>query len=214
MTMQPGAWTEYYDQYQVPQFIIDRIWESYSEALSKHIQSDQSDMVIAELGGAGENLFADKFYQRFNRLSAYHVLDNNAAGLELTRKSAKKGMTLHNIDLLDPEAVSRLGLGADIVFSAGLIEHFTEEDTRKMIESHFKLAKPGGLVLLSFPTPTQVYWIFRWLLEITDKFPPLFERPLTAKEVIQTTGSHGILLESHKIWSTILTQQLILVRKI
>lgn len=211
--MQPDAWTKYYNQHHVPPFIIEQLWKNYYSALTRHIQPNQSGLIIAELGGAGENLFADKFYQNFDKVQEYHVLDNNVTGLELTRQNAKESMILHEADLLDMDAVSTLDLKADIVFSAGLIEHFTVEDTSKMIEAHFKLVRPGGLVLLSFPTPTAIYWGFRWLLEKTNKFPPLFERPLTPKEVIQTTDKLGGLLESHKIWSTILTQQLILVRQ-
>ncbi len=36
---------------------------------------------------------------------------------------------------------------------AGLIEHFVPEDTEKIVQAHFDMAKSSGLVLMSFPTP-------------------------------------------------------------
>jgi predicted SAM-dependent methyltransferase len=43
---------------------------------------------------------------------------------------------------------------ADICFSVGLIEHFTEEDLPRVVSAHFDVVRPGGLVVISFPTPT------------------------------------------------------------
>ena len=66
---------------------------------------------------------------------------------------------------------------------------------------------------MSFPTPTWLYWSFRWLLERAGRFPPLFERPIASGELMPVISRMGTPLENYKIWRTILTQQLMLVRK-
>ncbi len=67
--------------------------------------------------------------------------------------------------------------------------------------------------MMSCPTPTVPYWLFRKLLEKTGKFPPLFERPLSLEEVNETVDQVGFALESKVNWATILTQLLVIARK-
>ena len=119
------------------------------------------------------------YYHRFKKafkLAEYHIVDNNEFGLNLFRQKNENTAHLHKFDLLKSD-IGNLGITADIVFSSGLIEHFVPEDTKNIVESHFAITKGGGLVLLSFPTPTLIYWAFRRFLEATDKFPPLLRDP-------------------------------------
>ena len=50
-------------------------------------------------------------------------------------------------------------------------------------------------------------------LEAARLFPPLYERPLGKDEVLSTTTRLGDTLDCHRIWSTILTQMIVAVRK-
>lgn len=43
----------------------------------------------------------------------------------------------------------------DVVYSAGLIEHF--EDPRPIVEAHFRLCRPGGKVVISIPNFSGIY---------------------------------------------------------
>lgn len=116
----------------------------------------------------------------------------------------------HDVDLLtDP--LPRLQ--ADIVFSAGLIEHFTPDDTARMIAAHAALVKPGGLILMSFPRPTVPYWVTRWLATWLGMFSvDLYERPLTRADIEPVIMQHGKVLAYETIWTTLLTQSLVAVR--
>ncbi len=39
----------------------------------------------------------------------------------------------------------------DVVYSLGLVEHFTLEETRALIDEHIRVCKPGGLVIVAVP---------------------------------------------------------------
>lgn len=89
---------------------------------------------------------------------------------------------------------------ADLVFSFGLIEHFFETDTRHAVASHFDLAKPGGLVFLSFPTQPLRYRLVRSVLEMVSLWPFVGERPLTFVEVRSYASLFGMELASVPVW--------------
>lgn len=209
-------WTSYYSdhKYRAPEFIIKKLWKNYRGLLKKHAYQEiynKNDLVIAELGGADSH-FYELFLDELN-ISSYNVIDNNEFGLQMSKNTNSSVLCLHNFDLLKDDP-SKLNVCADLVFSAGLIEHFTPENTRTIIESHFSLLKSGGIAFVSFPTPTLVYKAFRCFLEKVDRFPPLYERPLHPDEVIETVQKYGVVLDNIRIYSTLLTQQVILVKKL
>lgn len=205
-------WNEYYrnGEFDVPPFIINALWRNYEQAIRRHIGPHQSGLIVMELGGA-DSCFYPQFRKAFD-VAEYHIVDNNDFGLNLFQNKQDKGVFLHNVDLLNGNP-QKLVTRADIVFSAGLIEHFIPNDTETIVQAHFELAKPGGLVMMSFPTPTAIYWTFRWFLEKTGKFPPLFERPIKSDEVMRVLKNFGSPLETYKIWNTLLTQLFTLTRK-
>lgn len=64
----------------------------------------------------------------------------------------------------------------DVVWSAGLIEHFFDRDI-DVVREHVKAAKPGGIVLLSVPAKYSLHWLhysltrpkaLRWLWPWSD----------------------------------------------
>jgi len=205
-------WTEYYSnsEFDVPPFIIDALWKNYEKVIRRHIGQSQFGLTVVELGGA-DSCFYQQFRKAFD-VAEYHIVDNNQFGLDLFKYKEDKGTYLHNLDLLKDDS-QKVPLKADIVFSAGLIEHFIPEDTEKIVRAHFDMTKSQGLVLMSFPTPTVVYWSFRRFLERTGKFPPLFERPIRPTEIMPILRRFGTPLKTYKIWKTILTQLLTLTRK-
>ncbi len=164
---------------------------------------------IVELGGAN-SCFLDRILDEL-RPGIYHVVDNNQYGLDLLRERLAAGspVVLHNRNVLDPS----LDVRADVVFSVGLIEHFGKPDTRKIVLAHFEMLKPGGLALISFPTPTLLYRGARLLCEGLGlwKFPD--ERPLTREEVAATVGERGRIVYEKMLWPIVFTQRMIVARK-
>lgn len=167
---------------------------------------------ILELGGAN-SCFAGAISEQCNP-SAYSVADNNKFGLSLFSQNfgARKNFSATEVDALDRNSVVEIGQH-DIVFSVGLIEHFDPENTAKCIESHFAACKNGGVVLITFPTPTKLYRGIRGVAEITGKWAFPDERPLLFEEVTATGARFGEPLHQSINWYIGLTQGYVVYQK-
>src|SRR5229473_3246093 len=164
---------------------------------------------IVELGGAN-SCFLDTILRELEPRE-YHIVDTNEYGLDLLRRRIKpeQNVTLHNISALE----YRPSEPADVVFSVGLIEHFDPGGTEAMIRAHFKVLRPGGCAIISFPTPTWLYRVARNLTEAIGlwKFPD--ERPLRRSEVIKTARELGEIVYEKTLWPLVFTQQLLVIKK-
>ncbi len=202
-------WDRYYEQYPIPQFMVRRLWAHFAAVMTRHLDKAGERLVVAELGGADSCMY-ERFVGTFG-VREYHVLDNNRLGLQRFLERKRSNTLVHDCDLLQGGIPRQIA--ADVVFSVGVIEHFEPADTAKVIDAHFAVARPGGLIVMSFPTPTALYWGYRKFLEAARLFPPLYERPLGRDEVLATTARLGERLDCHRIWSTVLTQMIVAARK-
>ena len=164
---------------------------------------------ICELGGAN-SCFYDALRLSYPE-SDFIAIDNNILGLRLLEQRAsdqRRTRTL-NYDLTSMPAGI---VEADIVFSVGLIEHFAAEQTAHVIGRHFSCVKSGGLVVITFPTPTFLYRIARTLAESAGlwRFPD--ERPLPWAEVLAEVARHGMVLTTFTNWPLVLTQGVVVAR--
>ena len=101
----------------------------------------------------------------------------------------------------------------DIVFSVGLIEHFTAQELEAVVTAHFLPLRPGGICILSFPTPTWLYRTARWISESLGMWIFWDEQPLHQAKVITLIRQYGDLLHSHINWMAVFTQAFLVVRK-
>jgi cyclopropane fatty-acyl-phospholipid synthase-like methyltransferase len=101
----------------------------------------------------------------------------------------------------------------DVVFSVGLIEHFSPEGTRKVIKAHFDAVRSGGIVLMSFPTPTWLYHCTRFFSELFGLWIFTDERPLHKEEVLDAVALYGHILYVKTIWPIFLTQKIVIAKK-
>ena len=159
---------------------------------------------LVEFGGAN-SCFLEKIETEIAPRE-YHVVDTNAYGLSLLRD---RRVTAHQQDC----RALTIDLNADAVFSIGLIEHFDSAGTREAVRSHFALLRPGGCAIISFPTPTPLYRVARWLTEAVGawKFPD--ERPLDRDEVIAAAREFGRVEFEKVLWPIVFTQRLMVFRK-
>jgi len=164
-------------------------------------------LTIVEIGGAN-SCFLDTILSAV-KCSAYHVVDTNRYGLSLLEARSASVLRLHQQSVLS----LHLDVRADVVFSVGLIEHFDAAETREAVRAHFRLIKPGGLVLITFPTPTILYRVTRGFLESIGqwKFPD--ERPLRYEEVLAAIGEWGEVIFQKTLWPLLLTQGMIVAKR-
>ncbi|MBK9170251.1 MAG: GtrA family protein [Bryobacterales bacterium] len=165
---------------------------------------------VYEFGG-GNSCFLEPIAAGI-RPASYHVVDTNPLGLDLLRRrtaDATLPVVLHQDDVLRLDAPK----AADVVFSVGLIEHFEPSGTARCVSAHFDTVKPGGWVLVSFPTPTWLYRFIRGALELAGLWKFQDERPLDRDEVMRAAGSHAELVWEKTLWPLGLTQHMMLFRK-
>lgn len=177
--------------------------------LRRYVPPVPGGAVLAELGGAN-SCFFDAVAAAL-RPRAYHVVDSNRLGLDRMRErlGPRPDVVYHLRDVLALEA----GLQADAVFSVGLVEHFDVEGTRRAIEAHFRVLRPGGTCVVAFPTPTPLYRATRGLAELLGiwKFPD--ERPILRPEAASAIEAHGEILDGSVVWPIFLTQMFLVARK-
>lgn len=171
---------------------------------------------FVEIGGAN-SCFLDAILARLQP-AVYHVVDLNRYGLDLlaarTRDLSGKHcpeIVLHHADAL---RIQDLNLVADAVFSIGMVDHFDPAGTRAAIQAHFAPLQPGGIAIISFPTPTWLYRLARGLFESLGlwKFPD--ERPLKREEVAANIEGLGEIIFEKTLWPLIFTQHVIVARRI
>ncbi|HEY1339250.1 MAG TPA: glycosyltransferase [Bryobacteraceae bacterium] len=164
---------------------------------------------IIEIGGAN-SCFLDRIVAALAPKS-YDVVDTNSYGLSLleARVGGSDTVSLHEQSVLS----LALEKQADLVFSIGLVEHFDPKETREAILAHFDPLRPGGVAIISYPTPTLLYRTARKFLELTGlwKFPD--ERPLRRGEVAAAIAERGEVLFEKTLWPLILTQHFVVARK-
>lgn len=201
-------WDEYYNAPFKTASISRKFTEKKLHQLIE-IFKPETIQHICELGG-GNSYFFPKLREKYPQ-ALYTIIDNNQRGLDIFREQhlSEKKIELLNGNVIEPEfAIS----AADVIFSIGLIEHFFHQNTAKAIQTHFACARPGSLVIITFPTPTWLYIIARRLTELLGlwKFPD--ERPLQIKEVVGEVTKYGEILHISINWPVVFTQGVVVAR--
>jgi len=120
-----------------------------------------------------------------------------------------------NIELRNENILNSVGKTEqyDVVFSVGLIEHFSPEDTIKSIAAHFDYLKFNGICIITFPTPTWLYKLTRKMAELMGLWIFHDERPLKMVEVITEVQKYGVIRHTSITWPIFLTQGVVVVSK-
>lgn len=209
--MKKTDWDSYYEKpYKTSGFLKGIVTRRLLNVIKKYSPVEKG-VSLLEFGG-GNSCFYELFDRTFEP-SGYYIVDNNQVGLNrfAERIGERPNTHLMNRDILDTAGSG--DIQCDIVFSIGLIEHFSPENTRKAILSHFKVLKRGGLLILGFPTPTFLYRITRKISEILGLWMFHDERPITIGEVLETVDGHGCVLEKKIIRAIFLTQAMVVIKK-
>ena len=208
--MKKTDWTKYYDTpYKAASFTRKITGRTLIESIKAHA-TKKTDMVLTELGGAN-SAFLELIIEQLNPCK-YNIIDLNKTGLEKTRDRIPSGKNIELLhkDILKDDLKTEQ---SDLVLSVGLIEHFDPKGTQQAVKAHFDLLKPGGLAVITFPTPTCLYRSARYIAEKMEVWIFHDERPLEFKEVIVAVEKYGHVLGQEIIWPIIFTQGLVVCRK-
>lgn len=203
-------WDSYYEKPIITSSYSRRIVQKILiNLIARYTTSPENNLLLAEFGGAN-SCFFDAIQEQI-KPKIYFVVDNNKKGLDKlsTRTTNLESVKVCETDILNLAISDQF----DLTFSIGLIEHFNPHDTAQMVMKHFTATKPGGIVILSFPTPTFLYRITRFFAEKLGLWIFHDERPLLPEEVMQTIKKHGHIFYSKTIWPIFLTQHIIVAKK-
>lgn len=205
-------WTKYYEEKKSWASLFTQRYtlKNILNAIDRYVKNS-SDIHVCEMGG-GNSCFAVKMCKE-KVIHTYDVIDNNELAVELFNglelEAKEHGGECR--DLLRDETVNRAKY--DFVYSVGLIEHFREEDVRTMIRRHFEYCKNGGVVFITFPTPTRRYIFVRKCMEFLGVWQFHDEKPIRYDEIICCFESYGVVLEHFINNKLPLTQEVVVVRK-
>jgi putative flippase GtrA len=205
-------WDAYYAEPFIAAPFTRRITARLLERLIRRFAPGTEPLKIMELGGAN-SCFHDHLTAALHP-SRYDIADNNQLGLQAFREKVdgNPSSVAHNLDVLSP-GVEELAGRYDVCFSVGLVEHFDPVGTARSIASHLTMLRPGGLAIITYPTPTWLYRMTRFLAESTGQWTLWDERPLLPEEVMQVVQPLGEVLHTQINWKIFLTQGVVVVRK-
>lgn len=205
-------WTSYYAG---KRSVVSTLTQKCTlEIIIKYLElSYKGDKIdILELGG-GNSCFASQICKN-KPIGSYDIIDNNELSIDLFKKQSLMAdhHNGYNIDLMLPWE-SQNNRKYDFVYSIGLIEHFDRESQRKVVLQHFNYCKEGGIVLISFPTPTKKYLFIRKLMELLGLWQFWDEVPLKVCDIDEVLEEQGYIKSIELNKKLPLSQMVVVVEK-
>jgi hypothetical protein len=204
-------WDRYYDRPLATAKLTRRYSGHWLRTAIRQHAARPSDISVIEFGG-GNSCFFRTLVDSLP-ISRYEIADLNEKSLQLFERQGREVLSVstasHRVNLLTDTPSLVL---ADVVFSVGLIEHFTSEGTRDVVRRHFACVKDGGVVIITAPTPTWLYRMTRAAAEQIGVWQFPDERPLLPEEILRAGEGLGTLLCSQTLWPLVLTQQAVVWR--
>ena len=201
-------WDEYYNNVSG----LSKYTRLYTQnwLISQISNTKFSNIKLAEFGG-GNSCFHDAVIEKCN-IASYTIYDNNEVGIsKFDEKYNYNGISKSiNCDLLNNEIVNSHQY--DLVYSVGLIEHFDKEGTKNIVKKHFDAVKPGGIVIITAPTPTYLYKLIRSCAELCGVWKFHDERALSREEMHSCVIDYGDIVSEKLLWAIGLTQYAIVVK--
>ncbi len=199
-------WDRYYDRPLATAKLTRRYTGHWLATAMRKFTGGTDRLSVVEFGG-GNSCFFQPLVTALP-IARYDVVDLNEKSLRLFEEQARRfpsvATSARRADL--QSEVPALA-PADVVFSVGLIEHFAPAQTLEVARRHFACAKPGGVVIITAPTPTWLYRVTRFAAEQIGVWQFPDERPLRPAEIVGAGGGLGVPKQSSTLWPLVLTQQ-------
>lgn len=119
-------------------------------------------------------------------------IDYAESSLAIIRSISKEeGISVHAVQG-DAFALPFGDHSFDIVFHQGLLEHFGENDARKLLRENIRVVKPGGLLLVDVPQRYHIYTIFKHILILIGRWFAGWEREFSVRELKWVVEGEGV----------------------
>lgn len=145
-----NSWDEYWSEYWNWEKVFRKVTsEVYFNLINEYCKPLEGKRVI-ELG-CGSGLISAKLAEFGADVT---LVDSSEEALKLSEKNfhtiGVKGKFLCR-NVLDLDSDSKFTNQFDIVFSEGLVEHFLDDERKRIFEIHSRLVKEDGFVFIAVP---------------------------------------------------------------
>jgi SAM-dependent methyltransferase len=134
--------------------------------------------------GCGSGFFSEFFQNNSLQVLA---LDTSEAALELCQNRCSDRLQTVKFDLLNQSISNKFGNEFDLVFSDGLLEHFSTVDQIRLLTNFASSTLAGGKIVTIVPNRFSPWQILR-----TFMMPGIKEVPFTLKKLIRINNLAGI----------------------
>lgn len=180
-------------------------WDSLSEMILRTLEQETNGFAQSAVmeAGCGTGRIS---YQIARAGAKVTCLDITSEALDLARATfGDLPASFVQASILDIPKDQRF----DLVWNAGVLEHFTLEDQRKSIAEFLSVLDEGGRVVILTPySRSPLYRLAKWILELAGRWPYGVEVPkaslsdcLPAEGVLEreyTMASLPLLFDAHK----------------
>ena len=139
--------------------------------------------------GCGSGFFAKYFCDWQMQTVA---LDYSDQALAITREATQGRAEILKKNLLSPALPQEIHHRFDLIFSDGLLEHFSKEDQDKIFHNLFSLLSPNGVVVTFVPNRWSPWELIRPFY-----MPGIDETPFVLKELIDLNERNGFVVINH-----------------
>ena len=134
--------------------------------------------------GCGSGFFSKYFCDQGMKVVS---LDYADTALEMTEKMTLGRARIIKRDLLQEDLAATLGEKFDIIFSDGLLEHFTSADQNKIMKNFISVLSPSGILITFVPNRWSPWELIRPLF-----MPGIDETPFVLRGLVRLNTCNGL----------------------
>ncbi len=170
---QTPGWNRFWSQHstagQKPGWAKKRIISVLNPYLQKHARVIDA--------GCGSGFFSHFFMQSDMQVIA---IDNSPAALDLCRVRCNENTVFSSADLLNDNLADIFGNNNDLVFSDGLLEHFSPAHQIRILQNFAGATNPAGHIVTFVPNLFSPWQLIRPFV-----MPGILETPFTLKRLLR-----------------------------
>lgn len=115
------------------------------------------------------------------------ALDYSQEALKITREKTQGKVRIVQEDLVNSDLSKALNEKFDVIFTDGLLEHFSESDKDKIFRNFLSVLKSDGVIATFVPNKFSPWELIRPFY-----MPGIDEKPFTLKQLVELNERNGL----------------------
>ncbi|MFP4472772.1 MAG: class I SAM-dependent methyltransferase [Candidatus Omnitrophota bacterium] len=144
------------------------------------------DMAVMD-AGCGSGFFSRYFLDQGARVTS---VDYAPAALDMARAACQDRARFLPADMLDRSFPDECGESYDLIFSDGLLEHFSPQEQDRLLNNFFRVLRPGGTIATFVPNRWSPWQLIRPFM-----MPGIKEKPFTGRGLTEAHVRNGLCVK-------------------